>query len=193
MAIPAAFKEAGKSSPIAVQTKLGWVAYGPTVTSFPSISTVLHLQDKQPTQDIHDMITDFFATENFGTNPDFKLLLSDDVQIGRNIMEKTIKRIGKRFEIGLLYKEFPPKLPSSYAMAEKRLFTIEKKMHLGEKFAERYRAEVSKYVEKGYARKLTSEELQNKKYPIWYLPHFGVINPHKPEKLRVGHKSIRVD
>lgn len=45
---------------------------------------------------------------------------------------------------------------------------------------------MNKYTEKGYARLLppsTSEVDRNER--LWYLPHFGVSNPHKPDKLRI--------
>ena len=37
-------------------------------------------------------------------------------------------------------------------------------------------------ISKGYARKSTKEEAPGK---IWYLPHYGVYHPNKPEKIRV--------
>lgn len=52
-------------------------------------------------------------------------------------------------------------------------------------FAERYRSQMSAYVQKGYARQLSSEEAKVTTDRTWYLPHFGVVNPHKPGKLRV--------
>lgn len=43
---------------------------------------------------------------------------------------------------------------------------------------------IADYVKKGYARKLTPSEL---KYggAVWYLPLSGVINPKKPDKIRM--------
>ena len=40
------------------------------------------------------------------------------------------------------------------------------------------------YIEKGYARKLTNEEANEKNPKIRLLPHFGVKNPNK-DKLRI--------
>jgi hypothetical protein len=44
---------------------------------------------------------------------------------------------------------------------------------------------MNNYIEKGYARKLTAEEAATTTSRTWYLPHHSVVNPKKPEKLRV--------
>lgn len=41
------------------------------------------------------------------------------------------------------------------------------------------------YIEKGYARKLSADEIAETSRRTWYLPHFGVTNSHKPGKLRL--------
>ncbi|XP_036345954.1 uncharacterized protein LOC118755212 [Rhagoletis pomonella] len=52
-------------------------------------------------------------------------------------------------------------------------------------FRTRYREEMSKYFERGYARKLNEAEVSAPDLNVWYLPHFAVFNPHKPEKIRI--------
>lgn len=47
------------------------------------------------------------------------------------------------------------------------------------------RAKIEDYKQKGYIRKLTSEELQARQERIWYLPLFPVFNANKPGKVRV--------
>ncbi|XP_072932983.1 uncharacterized protein [Epargyreus clarus] len=50
-------------------------------------------------------------------------------------------------------------------------------------YGERYQKEVRKLFDQGYARELDESELSASH--IWYLAHFGVMNPNKPEKLRL--------
>ncbi|XP_073821377.1 uncharacterized protein [Musca autumnalis] len=165
---------------IALQSKLGWLIYGGTGYT-NNQPTVLHLKDDV----LQNVVQEFISNEKFGTNPDIVPLVSDDDQKAMNIMESTTKKTGDRFEIGLLWKEYPPIMPNSLQMAQKRLITIEKKMGEDSEYAEKYKSEIKKYIEKGYARKLREEEVADTRYPVWYLPHFGITNPHKPEKLRV--------
>ncbi|XP_075157911.1 uncharacterized protein LOC142231178 [Haematobia irritans] len=165
---------------VAMQCKLGWFVYGGTgyVCDKP---TVLHMKDGT----LHNIVQEYISNENFGTCPGISPLLSDNDQIAKEIMDRTTKRIGNRFEIGLLWKKYPPEMPNSFEMALKRLLTIEKKMFQNAEFAVKYKVEIEKYIEKGYARKLSEEEIVETRHPVWYLPHFGVINPNKPQKLRV--------
>ena len=44
---------------------------------------------------------------------------------------------------------------------------------------------ISEVIEKGYARKVSAEELPPEEGNVWYLPHHGVYHPKKPNSLRV--------
>lgn len=70
-------------------------------------------------------------------------------------------------------------------MAKSRLMLIEKKMYVNEEFADGYRKAVQAFIDKGYAKKLSSVEALYKCRRTWYLPHFGVVNNNKPGKVRV--------
>ena len=41
------------------------------------------------------------------------------------------------------------------------------------------------FVAKGYAKKLSKERSEHVTPKTWYLPHHGVVNPNKPDKVRV--------
>ena len=51
------------------------------------------------------------------------------------IFKSTTKRIGNRYETGLLWRTHDVTLPKSYAMAKQRLVSIEKQMKKDENFA----------------------------------------------------------
>jgi hypothetical protein len=48
-----------------------------------------------------------------------------------------------------------------------------------------YYPKMNENFEKGYARKLTKEEVAVITPKTWYLPHFGVQHPQKPGKVRI--------
>ena len=50
---------------------------------------------------------------------------------------------------------------------------------------DRYDEEITKLVEKGYAEKVPSNEIDAFPGRTWYLPHHHVISDKKPGKLRV--------
>ncbi|XP_036347004.1 uncharacterized protein LOC118756341, partial [Rhagoletis pomonella] len=70
-------------------------------------------------------------------------------------------------------------------MALHRLRKLEARMAKDANYADSYKREIQKYVDKGYARLLNPDEVLLTTPTTWYLPHFGVVNPHKPGRLRV--------
>ena len=44
---------------------------------------------------------------------------------------------------------------------------------------------MSEIIEKGYARKVSAEELPPEEGKVWYLPHHGVYHPKKPNSIRI--------
>lgn len=67
----------------------------------------------------------------------------------------------------------------------KRLLNVERRMSKCDSFEKMYRETINSYVKKGYARKLTFEEASRRSPRTWYIPHFGVVNPNKPNKFRL--------
>ena len=45
------------------------------------------------------------------------------------------------------------------------------------------------YMNKGYAEKLTLQEIAQRSLRTWYIPHHGVTNPKKPGKARYTDTS----
>jgi hypothetical protein len=62
---------------------------------------------------------------------------------------------------------------------------MERKMDRGPEFKKNYEAKIQEYIEKSYARKLTKSEAAEVTKRTWYLPHFGVWNSNKPDKMRL--------
>ncbi|XP_054264944.1 uncharacterized protein LOC128987889 [Macrosteles quadrilineatus] len=142
--------------------------------------------DLKPSEKLHDIIKDSFEIENYGVS----LVEDDNVKSVEDekalkILEDTTKKVGDRYESGLLWNLEDFIYPLSYENALKRLKGIEMKMARDENFHNKYKAKITDYEEKGYIRKLRDDEANVINYRTYYLPHFGVINPNKPDKLRL--------
>ncbi|CAG7726320.1 unnamed protein product, partial [Allacma fusca] len=81
--------------------------------------------------------------------------------------------------------EAPGHLPESKLQAERRLRYIEKKLDKDPVLAKAYIDKINDHVQKGYARELSIDEAAVQTSKTWYLPHFAVVNPNKPGKIRV--------
>ena len=177
--------QADVASPIASKTKLGWTVYGPAAnTSSATSPVVLHIREHDELDKLNKLVGDYFAADACPDVPIQKIESEEDIR-ARHILNTTTKQIGKRFEIGLLWKQENISMPSSYEMAEKRLHGIERKMDSDSTFAQKYREEMQKYLDKDYARVLEDDEIIASPGPVWYIPHFAVQTPHKPGKMRI--------
>lgn len=61
---------------------------------------------------------------------------------------------------------------------------MEKKLDKNPNYAENYCSKFEEYVNKVYVKKITENETTVSSL-TFCLPHLGVINPNKPEKLRI--------
>nr|XP_043067313.1 uncharacterized protein LOC122321449 [Drosophila bipectinata] len=102
-----------------------------------------------------------------------------------SILEETTKRVGRRYETGLLWRDDEVRLTEICNVALNRLVNIEE-MRRDVDFARAYKGIMDDHVKKGYARRLEPQEAQRfQEGKLWYLPHFGVENTNKHGKVRL--------
>ena len=126
------------------------------------------------------LIEDYFKQENLGiTDPSPK---SGATKHAMRILEKTTRKIGKRWESGLIWKIDVMPSVDSKTTALKRLYSLEAKLDREPEFASLYYKEMERLITLGYAKKIDPKKTNER---IWYLPHFGVQNKNKPGKVRL--------
>ena len=158
---------------------LGWTIHGEIDPTVDQSAEPLHALLCSESEDVEltSLIKQMYKIEDFGiTRQDPKI--SDEDARALDIMRRTLKRCGDRFEIGQIYKFNNFTFPDSKPQALRRLQIIEKKMDADPKFAEQYCQKIQDYLDKGYARKLDADELVETPN-TWYLPHFSVVSANK--------------
>lgn len=96
------------------------------------------------------------------------------------------RRVDGGWEVGLLWSRDDVHLPGNYDYAFKRLHGIESKIDKSPEYAEAYSHQVERLITQKYARLLDTPLSVN---PVWHLPHFGVLNPNKLNKLRLVYDA----
>ncbi|XP_062541725.1 uncharacterized protein LOC134209727 [Armigeres subalbatus] len=168
--------------PIAVRCKLGWTVYGPRQTTSAS-GGFLGYHQKISNEDLHDILKNHYALEESVIKVRNE---SVDDRRAREIMEHTTKRVGNRFETGLLWKMDEIHFPDSYLMATKRMKQLENRLYKSPELFQNVRRQIEEYQEKGYAHLATKEELAHTAPDkVWYLPLNVVVNAKKPSKVRL--------
>ncbi|XP_065087716.1 uncharacterized protein LOC135709338 [Ochlerotatus camptorhynchus] len=170
--------------PIAVRCKLGWTVYGPKqANAVEASSEYLGIHQEVTNEDLHKLLKAHYALEESVVGVPRE---SAEDERAREILEKTTRRIGDRFETGLLWKTDDPRFPDSYPMALRRLKQLEKKLEKNPELHVNVCKQIDEYQEKGYAHLATPEELVGTEPDkVWYLPLNVVLNPKKPGKVRL--------
>ncbi|XP_062537861.1 uncharacterized protein LOC134206187 [Armigeres subalbatus] len=176
---PVETKLGSPGEPIAVKSRLGWTVYGPQSREVLRESFLYH-HEAVSNQKIYDLIKDHYALEE---SVGATIQESKEEKRARDILEQTTKRVGDRFETGLLWK------------TERRLEHLERRLEKTPDLYENVKQQVVEYLQKGYAHVATAEELAKMdRRKMWYLPLNVILNTKKPGKVRlVWDAAARVD
>jgi hypothetical protein len=79
---------------------------------------------------------------------------------------------------------YPPQLQNNRTLAEQRLNSLKGRLQREPIVHEKYTAFMNDLLGEDYARKMIYEARDSSKI-LWYLPNHPMLNPHKPEKVRV--------
>ena len=177
----------GIEAPDGIKTHFGWCVTGPVPASAVHSSLQVNSlsgTNQQANYHLHDLVTQFWLTKTFGTRPSPNPQLSHDDKLALKILEKTTRHTGERYEVGLMLRNPLINIPNNREVAVRHYHALQKRFSRDPSFAHKYSNVVNEYISLGHA-KIVDENSANRKGAIWYLPHHGVVNPHKPEKVRV--------
>ena len=136
-------------------------------------------------------IKECFSGDVFRTTPrDEEVGLSWDDRSFLNVMNKGInKNADSNWELPLPFRREEPCMPNNKTQAVKRLNglirTLEKKPQMERDYVDF----MKKVFDKGHASPVLPAETKSKPDQVWYLLHFGVYHPKKPEQVRVVFDS----
>ncbi|XP_062539013.1 uncharacterized protein LOC134207307 [Armigeres subalbatus] len=161
--------------PIAVRTKLGWTVYGPRQSTTVAVGNYLGYHQHITNDDLHELLKSHYALEESVVAIPQE---TAEERRAREILERTTRRVGDRFETGLLWKNEDPRFPDSFPMALRRMKQLENKLGKNPVLHENVCRQIEEYQQKGYAHGTPSDQ-------TWYLPLNVVQNPKKPGKIRL--------
>ena len=76
-------------------------------------------------------------------------------------------------------------MPVNRCQAESRALSLKRKFLKDARFQEDYVASLEKVIQEGFAEKVPSEDMCRAGGKVWYIPHYGMYQSKKPEKIRV--------
>ena len=200
--------------PFAMRTCLGWAVIGesrnidtiddhfssPSVTFTNALRASIPAEDAGMTVDsceIQQPVVSIFRTraEDASTTDVLNLLERDFIEkengtksqedmkfldiIDRGI---TVNSTG-HYEMPLPFKNGEPNLPNNRSSTFCRLKALERQLLRDERKREHYMTFMADLIQQGHAEKIPANELHTSTQ--WYIPHHGVYNDKKPDKIRV--------
>jgi hypothetical protein len=128
----------------------------------------------------------FITGEMIGTHPNVKVPVPQNDVIALQKIELSIRYDGERYEIGLPFKSAETHLLDNYSAVFRRLRSLEDKFRSDPPFALKYASIMAEYVASGHAREISNAEVDaTPPGKFFYIPHDGVVNPQKPDKVRI--------
>ena len=171
-----------------IRSPLGWVITGTVVAASSSNETSVHFTSYNKK----------LYEQSFGTHANQESRLKANVcnmtaphNLSREdiravqMLQKTTRMSEGHYETGLLWRDENVKLPNNRSEVVRRLSSLRRRFSRDPELEEKYQTVMEEYIAKGYARKLTPEEAAVTRPRTWYLPHFPVLNPNKPGKVRI--------
>ena len=170
-----------RCQPYAIKSLLGWTLLGP-VGATHNVSSVNVGFVSAGHDDLMNEVKRFWELDFGGNLVDSGKDITESVQDrkAREIMESSVRLVDGHYVMGMPWRLEEPYLPNNRLLALSRLRNLQRKFDRDADYCVRYKAVIQDYIDKGYACQVPPEESVR-----WYLPHHGVIKPHKPEKLRV--------
>ncbi|XP_066302034.1 uncharacterized protein [Branchiostoma lanceolatum] len=161
--------------PYAIRTVLGWSVNGPLrgASDDKNVNRIT----------LEQQLTEYFNNDFSETREDKKEMSVEDKRF-MNIVSKGTNKNNGHYQVPLPFKNGRPKLPNNKQVALQRAQHLKRKMMRNESFQQEYTRFMEKIIDKGYAEKVPTEQLQAKDGQVWYVPHHGVYHPQKG-KIRV--------
>ena len=206
-----------RGQPIAVHTLFGWTLFGGVSTSNITINRVAiqhpvsnairsslesFWTDREPipvnvntvSTEVDELLIGlekFFKVEQDPIAERETAMSQEDVKALEKLEKETVLLAG-RYQAPMLWREPTVQLPNNLPLAKRRFSMLLKRLRGDSELCAKYKAVIDRWIERGYARKLTAVE-SNKVGPrTWTLPTFPVFHPHKPNKVRVVHDAAAV-
>ncbi|XP_058810992.1 uncharacterized protein LOC131675876 [Topomyia yanbarensis] len=184
-------REGAANEPVAIKTRLGWTVYGSCNRNHSTSLFVNHHSirarhcDCISDDELHKSMREYFSLDSMGVIKLPTNLLSTEDQRAQHLFKQLPRPKAGRYENGLLWRYDNARLPDNKAMAMRRWQCLQRRITNDDSLAMVLNNQIRDYLDKKYIRKLSPEELTAVRPRTRYLPIFPVINPNKPNKIRI--------
>ncbi|XP_055632766.1 uncharacterized protein LOC129773204 [Toxorhynchites rutilus septentrionalis] len=145
-------REGNNNQPIAIKTRLGWTVYGGNSNDVElhMIHYSFHVSpcSCNTHDNLHQTVKQYFSLEAMGITKPSQSLMSNEDKHALHLLESLTQFSGERYETGLLWRHDEIRLPDSKALAQRRLYCLEKRMEKDPELKRIMQGKIAEYIEK---------------------------------------------
>jgi hypothetical protein len=132
-------------------------------------------------------VTQMFEQDFSERNNDIQAYSMDDKRFLATVKEGIVHCEDGHYEIPLPFKQPNLKLPNNRCVALRRLNQLKRRFERDKQYRDDYVDFMNGLIKNGYAEKVSEKKssVNHGEEQVWYIPHHGVYNPMKPNKIRV--------
>ena len=161
--------------PFGLKTMLGWTLFGGDYSADNACDcdSVVHVNfvRENDLQDGIEQILNTLTSDFADLDKNFEVRPSVEDNMAARIMESTVAKVGKHYQVGLPWRGERLKLPPSRRMAERRLDYMKKRFKTDPELFEKYKSKIHDYFENGYACIVPSDKVATDNDKLFYIPH----------------------
>ena len=133
--------------------------------------------------ELASQVKSWYDIESFGANKQVDSRSAADAR-SHEILESTTIHNGLRYDVRMLWAADNTKLPNNY-FSLVQLKSLEKRLAKDEYLREKNTSTIKHDLNRGYVIEVPdAHNVENRSDKEWYLPHYPVLNPNKPGKVR---------
>ncbi|XP_045104393.1 uncharacterized protein LOC123499927 [Portunus trituberculatus] len=185
--VPLEVRSGKDGEPFATRTLLGWTINGPMgldghdVTTVNShITTTIAENQRKHLDHQVNLLWELNATNNNCDDP----ISVEDKRVTK-LWSENVVQVDGHYQLPIPFRNKSPDLPDNKELAERRLASLRRRLVKHPELFIRYQEEMSRLLSEGHAERVPSHNLNTTPGKTWYLPHHPVLNPKKPEKMRI--------
>ena len=184
---PLEVRDGGDHQPYAVRTALGWVVNGPMHAVSSDANAVCNFVQAFQGSDypLDVQVEKFWKLDTGHMLADKEPAMSEEDKKVIKIWDGSARVEESHYVLDIPFKDLQPQLPNNRSIAEKRLQNLGRRLIRDEDLRKKYTGGIKDLIEKNYAELVPEEQEDGPVGMTWYLPHHNVVNPNKPDKVRI--------
>ncbi|XP_042220079.1 uncharacterized protein LOC121864931 [Homarus americanus] len=174
-------------APFAIKTRLGWTINGPLMGNlthrFTTECSMLTASTEKTR--LEEQVRRFWEIKALHQTPGDGSLSSVEDKRVIQLWSSTGQRVEGHSQFPIPFRRQPPCLPDNRALAKRCPLGLKKRLSRDTRLRLWYKEEMEKLFIGGFAERVPLKQLSESVGSSWYLPHHPVLNPNKPDKVRI--------